>query len=64
MKGDITKEEGVTFFQTDNLKIDFNESHKNLCVDGERFPTVASSYQFHTRGKVRMLLPKHSQNLF
>ncbi len=62
---DITKSSGVIQFQTDNFGVKFLDApDKNFCVDGEKLPYISDTYEFTTRGTVKMLLPQSSKRLF
>lgn len=62
----IDKSSGrIKYFQTDNLKLQLDTPFsENFSVDGNRYPTSDTDYEFKTAGKVRMLLPKSSAKLF
>lgn len=63
---DASKIPGFYFYQTDNIKIEFNSPLKKpLCIDGESFDDMSGSYNIKIDHDVYVLMPsKNVNNLF
>ena len=63
---DASKIPGFYFYQTDNIKIKFNNPLKKpLCIDGESFDDMSGSYNIKIDHDVYVLMPsKNVNNLF
>ena len=62
---DASKIPGFYFYQTDNIKIKFNSPLKKpLCIDGESFDDMSSSYNIKIDHDVYVLMPKKNINSF
>ena len=60
---DASKIPGFYFYQTDNIKIKFNSPLKKpLCIDGESFDDMSSSYNIKIDHNVYVLMPKKNIN--
>ena len=57
---------GITYYQTDNLKVEFLDSPKSSwCIDGEEFEGLNNVYEVDLKNGVEMLIPnKNIEKLF
>ena len=56
---DIKDVPGITYYQTDNLELEFLEQPKSSwCIDGEEFKTDLKKFYFKVDKSIKMLLPK------
>ncbi len=52
---------GVTYYQTNNLEIEFDRKPKvSWCIDGEEFPITTNKFTFRVDQETTMLLPKEN----
>ena len=52
---------GITYYQTDNLEIEFLDSPKaSWCIDGEEYKTNNRIFKFRIDRKTKMMLPKQN----
>ena len=52
---------GVTYYQTDNLEIEFLNSPKvSWCIDGEEYKSTKNKFNFRIDRKTQMMLPKEN----
>ena len=50
---------GITYFQTDNLQIEFlNGPKTSWCIDGEEYKSTKTKFEFKVENNMKMLLPK------
>lgn len=63
---DVKEVPGITYYQTDNFKIEFLDKPKtSWCIDGEEYETNKPAYEFKVEQKVKMLIPKtNAKKLF
>ena len=63
---DVKEVPGITYYQTDNFKIEFLDKPKtSWCIDGEEYKTNKPAYEFKVEQKVKMLIPKtNAKKLF
>ena len=60
---DIKKVPGITYYQTDNLKIKFLKKPKtSWCMDGEEYLSDDSTFEFKIDRKSKMLMPNVNIN--
>lgn len=60
---DIEKIPGITYFQTDNLEIEFlNPPKTSWCIDGEEFKSSKLNFKFEIDKKTSMLMPRENIN--
>ncbi len=58
---DIKKIPGVTYYQTDNLEIEFlNPPKTSWCIDGEELQSSKINFKFEVDSKTTMLIPKEN----
>lgn len=56
---DIKDVEGITYYQTDNLELEFLDKPKtSWCIDGEQFKSNLTKFTFRVHKSIKMLLPK------
>lgn len=59
---DVKEVPGITYYQTDNFKIEFlNKRKTSWCIDGEEYPSTASKFNFTVRQEFKMLIPKTNE---
>lgn len=52
---------GITYYQTDNLEIEFLNSPKvSWCIDGEEYKSTKKKFKFRVDHKTEMMLPKEN----
>ena len=50
---------GITYYQTDNLEIEFLDSPKvSWCIDGEEYKSTKKVFKFSVDKETKMMLPK------
>ncbi|MBR6949548.1 MAG: diacylglycerol kinase family lipid kinase [Bacilli bacterium] len=60
---DIKDIPGVTYYQTDNLKLEFlNPPKTSWCLDGEEYKSVKTVFEFKIDRSTTMLMPKENIN--
>lgn len=58
---DVKDIPGITYYQTDNLEIEFIDSPKaSWCIDGEEYKTMKTKFNFKIERKMKMLMPKNN----
>lgn len=58
---DVKKIPGITYYQTDNLEIEFlNKPKSSWCLDGEEYKTNTMTFKFNVEQSMKMLIPKES----
>ena len=51
----------VTYYQTDNLELEFIDPPKvSWCLDGEELKTAKTKFNFSVNRRIKMLLPKEN----
>ena len=51
----------VTYYQTDNLELEFIDPPKvSWCLDGEELKTAKTKFNFSVNRRMKMLLPKEN----
>lgn len=52
---------GITYYQTDNLEIEFlNGPKTSWCIDGEEYKSPKTKFTFRVNNNTKMLLPKEN----
>ncbi len=60
---DVKKIPGITYYQTNNLEIEFLTSPKSSwCIDGEEYKSSSMNYVFKVEQSMKMLVPKENVN--
>ena len=58
---DVKNVPGITYYQTDNLEIEFlNKPKTSWCVDGEEYKIDKNKFKFRVEKSVEMLMPKEN----
>ena len=58
---DVKNVPGITYYQTDNLEIEFlNKPKTSWCVDGEEYKIDKSKFKFRVEKSIEMLMPKEN----
>lgn len=56
---DVKDVPGITYYQTDNLEIEFLKGPKtSWCIDGEEYKSVKTKFTFHVDKSTKMLMPR------
>lgn len=58
---DVKNIPGVTYYQTDNLEIEFlNKPKSSWCIDGEEYKNDSMKYTFNVKQTMKMLVPREN----
>lgn len=58
---DLKDVPGITYYQTDNLEIEFLQSPKvSWCIDGEEYKSSSNKFVFRIDRDTHMMLPKEN----
>lgn len=58
---DVKNIPGVTYYQTNNLELEFlNKPKSSWCIDGEEYKSNSTKYKFRVEQSMKMLVPKEN----